>query len=50
MAFMDWPQVFPGAPCVTAMINRLTHHAKIIKIVGDSHRVHETNAKQEKRA
>lgn len=50
LAFKDWAQVFPGAPCVTAMIDRLTHHAKIIKIAGDSHRVRETKAKKERKA
>lgn len=48
LAFKDWAQVFPGAPCVTAMIDRLTHHAKIVKIAGDSHRLRETKAKKEK--
>ena len=46
LVFKDWTQVFPGAPCVTAMIDRLTHHAKIIKIAGDSHRLRETKAKK----
>lgn len=48
LAFKDWTQVFPGAPCVTAMVDRLTHHAKIIKIAGDSHRLRETKAKKER--
>jgi DNA replication protein DnaC len=48
LAFKEWGQVFPGAPCVTAMIDRLTHHAKIIKIAGDSHRLRETKAKRER--
>lgn len=48
LAFKDWTQVFPGAPCVTAMIDRLTHNARIIKIVGDSHRLRETKTKREK--
>ena len=48
LAFKEWGQVFPGAPCVTAMIDRLTHRAKIIKIVGESHRVRDTKAKKEK--
>jgi len=38
LAFKDWHKVFPGAPCVTAMIDRLTHHADIIKISGSSFR------------
>lgn len=50
LAFKDWGQVFPGAPCVTAMIDRLTHHAKIIKIKGDSYRVRDTKAKKARKA
>jgi DNA replication protein DnaC len=29
------------------MIDRLTHHAKIIKILGDSYRLRESKAKKE---
>ena len=43
LAFSDWTKVFPGAPCTTAMIDRLTHHAKILKIDGDSWRLHESS-------
>ncbi|MEZ4741141.1 MAG: ATP-binding protein [Bdellovibrionota bacterium] len=32
LAFKDWNQVFPAAPCLTAMIDRLTHHAEITLI------------------
>ena len=28
--------IFPNAACVTALIDRLTHHAEIIPIVGES--------------
>jgi len=38
LAFRDWHQIFPGAPCVTAMIDRLTHHCHIIKLAGPSYR------------
>lgn len=38
LAFTDWHKVFPGAPCVTAMVDRLTHHAEIIKLSGASYR------------
>jgi DNA replication protein DnaC len=48
LAFKDWAQVFPGAPCVTAMIDRLTHNARIIKIAGDSHRLRDSKANKEK--
>ena len=49
LAFKEWAYDFPGTPCVTAMVDRLTHSAKIIKIAGDSHRAPETKAKKEKR-
>jgi DNA replication protein DnaC len=48
LAFKDWGQIFPGAPCVTAMIDRLTHHAKIIKITGDSYRLRESKSRKDK--
>lgn len=44
LAFTDWHKVFPGAPCVTAMVDRLTHHADIIKLSGESFRKKEAAA------
>jgi DNA replication protein DnaC len=38
LAFSDWPDIFPGASCVTALIDRLTHHADICLIEGESYR------------
>lgn len=38
LAFSQWPTVFPGASCVTAMLDRLTHHAEIVLIEGQSYR------------
>src|SRR3984885_11440732 len=34
--FRDWPQIFPGAACVVAMLDRLTHRAEILPIEGES--------------
>ena len=42
LAFTDWGTIFPGAACVTAMIDRLTHHAEIIAIDSDSYRRRES--------
>ena len=42
LAFKDWNQIFPGAACLTAMIDRLTHHVKVLKIEGDSYRLKES--------
>ena len=41
LAFKEWGQVFQGAACVTALVDRLTHHADIIKIDADSYRTME---------
>jgi DNA replication protein DnaC len=38
LAFSSWPDIFPNASCVTALIDRLTHHADICLIEGDSYR------------
>lgn len=42
LAFKDWNSIFPGAACLTAMIDRLTHHLKMVKIEGDSYRLKES--------
>lgn len=41
LGFHEWPAHFPGAACVTALIDRLTHHAEIIAIEGRSYRLKE---------
>jgi DNA replication protein DnaC len=46
LAFKDWGEIFPGAPCVTAMIDRLTHHCDIIKLNGPSYRTKESKEKR----
>lgn len=44
LAFKAWHTIFPNAACVTALLDRLTHHAEIIPIAGDSYRQHEAEA------
>ena len=46
LAFSDWPKHFPGAACVTAMIERITHHAEIVAIEGKSYRLKEAGERQ----
>ncbi len=47
-AFKDWGTIFPGAGCVSVLIDRLTHHAEIIQVSGKSYRLHESeNRKQQ---
>jgi DNA replication protein DnaC len=50
LAFADWPSVFPNASCVTALIDRLTHHADVCKIEGESYRHREAEARKAQRA
>jgi DNA replication protein DnaC len=40
-AFSDWGEVFPNAPCVVSLIDRLVHHAEIIALDGESYRLKE---------
>jgi DNA replication protein DnaC len=49
LAFKEWPQHFPGAGCVTAMIDRLTHHAEILSFEGESYRLREAEERHKKR-
>jgi DNA replication protein DnaC len=44
LAFADWHTVFPNATCATALIERVVHHADIIKIEGESYRLRESKA------
>lgn len=48
LAFTDWPQHFPGAACVTAMIDRLTHHGEVIAIEGKSYRLKEAQERKKR--
>lgn len=43
LAFSDWPTVFPNASCFTALVDRLTHHADIVVIEGESWRKREAD-------
>jgi len=39
--FSEWGQVFPNAPCVVSLIDRLIHHAEITAIEAESYRLKE---------
>lgn len=41
LAFSEWNTVFPNAACATALIDRLTHHAEIVTMTGESYRKRE---------
>ena len=49
LAFSDWPGIFPNASCVTALIDRLTHHADIALIEGESYRLREAEESRKAR-
>ena len=38
LSFKQWDTILPNAACAVALIDRLTHHAEIIAIEGDSYR------------
>lgn len=42
LAFKDWTTVFPNATCIVTLVDRLTHHADITLIEGNSHRQRES--------
>jgi len=46
LAFKDWPEVFPGAACVVALVDRLVHKAEIVQIKGNSYRQMEAERRQ----
>jgi DNA replication protein DnaC len=49
LAFRDWHTIFPNASCAVGLIDRLTHHAAIVKITGDSYRLREAERDQKAR-
>ena len=49
-SFSSWPEVFPNAACVVSMVDRITHHAEIIHIDGESYRIKEARETAEKKA
>jgi len=42
LAFKDWPSIFPNATSLVTLIDRLTHHADVTLITGESYRVRES--------
>jgi DNA replication protein DnaC len=38
LPFSEWPTIFPNAATVTALIDRVVHHADIITLEGESYR------------
>jgi DNA replication protein DnaC len=42
LAFRDWNTVFPNATSIATLLDKLTHHADVTLIEGESYRVHES--------
>jgi DNA replication protein DnaC len=40
--FKEWNEVFPNASCIVTLVDRLTHHADVTRIEGDSYRLRES--------
>jgi DNA replication protein DnaC len=49
LPFKQWDTVFPNAACAVALIDRLTHHAEIIAIEGESYRKREAEEAQKRK-
>jgi DNA replication protein DnaC len=49
LAFRDWHTIFPNASCAVGLIDRLTHHAALVKITGESYRLREAERTQKTR-
>ena len=50
LPFKHWDTVFPNASCAVALIDRLTHHAEILVIEGQSYRRREAELTRQQRS
>lgn len=48
--FSEWKDVFPNAACVVSLVDRLIHHAEILRLEGESYRFKEAQERAEQRA
>lgn len=47
--FVEWNTVFPHASCVVTLVDRLVHHAEIVRIEGNSYRHKEAQEREVQR-
>jgi DNA replication protein DnaC len=47
--FKQWNEVFPNASCIVTLVDRLTHHADVTALEGDSYRLRESELEAAKR-
>jgi DNA replication protein DnaC len=48
--FSEWPAVFGGAGCVSAIVDRVVHKVEIVKVDGESYRQKEAMERAEQKA
>lgn len=48
--FSEWPAVFGGAGCVSAIVDRIVHKVEIVKVDGESYRQREALERAERKA
>jgi DNA replication protein DnaC len=48
--FSEWPSVFGGAGCVSAIVDRVVHKVEIVKIDGESYRQREAMERADRKA
>jgi len=49
-SFAEWHEVFPNAACVVSLVDRLIHHAEILRLDGESYRHKEAQERAAARA
>ncbi len=49
LAFKEWNTVFPNAACATALVERVVHHADVVKITGKSYRLRDAEVDASRR-
>ncbi len=47
--FKEWKTVFPNATCIAPLLDRLTHHADVTLLEGDSYRMRESQMEAAKK-
>jgi DNA replication protein DnaC len=47
LEFNKWSEIFPSAPCVVTLVDKLVHRSEIVVIKGKSYRLHEATLREE---